>query len=130
MTGVITAESQVGETIAHHPGTGPILMQGGRLYVSKPGNLYATYPVRTIGEYATASGLAIEPLLGLLNAAAESEQSAQHTASRSGVEHEPGGWRERAPPIGALGYTGSYREHSGDIEDVSVVSVLEARGPE
>jgi hypothetical protein len=38
--------------------------------------------------------------------------------------------RERTPPVGSIGYTGSYREHSGDIAEVSVVSVLEARGPE
>ena len=38
--------------------------------------------------------------------------------------------RERAPPVGSIGYTGSYRERSVDIVDVSVVSVLEARGPE
>lgn len=34
-----------------------------------------------------------------------------------------------AAPLGSIGYTGSYREHSG-VADVSVVSVLEARGPE
>jgi hypothetical protein len=44
-------------------------------------------------------------------------------------EAEPG-WRERTPPVGAIGYTGSYREQSPDIVEVSVVSVVEARGPE
>jgi hypothetical protein len=34
------------------------------------------------------------------------------------------------PPIGSIGYTGSYREPSPDIIEVSVVSVLEARGPD
>jgi hypothetical protein len=34
------------------------------------------------------------------------------------------------PPVGSIGYTGSYREYSVDIVSVSVVSVLEARGPE
>jgi hypothetical protein len=38
--------------------------------------------------------------------------------------------RVRIPPMGSIGYTGSYREQSADIEHVSVVSVLEARGPE
>jgi hypothetical protein len=42
---------------------------------------------------------------------------------------EPEG-RERMPPVGAIGYTGTYREASADIPEVSVVSVLEARGPE
>ena len=41
------------------------------------------------------------------------------------------GWRARTtPPLGAIGYTGSYRERSQDVVEVSVVSVLEARGPE
>lgn len=44
--------------------------------------------------------------------------------------HEPG-WEPRTtPPLGAIGYTGSYREDSGSTVEVSVVSVLEARGPE
>jgi hypothetical protein len=38
--------------------------------------------------------------------------------------------RVRIPPAGSIGYTGTHREQSADIEDVSVVSVLEARGPE
>jgi hypothetical protein len=41
---------------------------------------------------------------------------------------EPG-WQPRSPPVGPIGYTGSYREPSPDIVEVSVVSVLEARGP-
>jgi hypothetical protein len=40
------------------------------------------------------------------------------------------GGRVRTPPEGSLGYTGTYREPSADIADVSVVSVLEAHGPE
>jgi hypothetical protein len=41
------------------------------------------------------------------------------------------GWRQRTtPPVGSIGYTGSYREPSADIVEVSVVSVLEARGPD
>ena len=37
--------------------------------------------------------------------------------------------RQLSPPVGAIGYTGSYREPSPDIREVSVVSVLEAHGP-
>ena len=41
------------------------------------------------------------------------------------------GWRARTtPPLGPIGYTGSYREPSADVVEVSVVSVLEARGPD
>ena len=62
----------------------------------------------------------------------ETEQG-DHTAGRGAVEfpgppdHER---RVRMPPQGSLGYTGTYREPCLDIVDVSVVSVLEARGPE
>jgi hypothetical protein len=45
--------------------------------------------------------------------------------------HDDAGWRQRTtPPIGSIGYTGSYREPSADIVEVSMVSVLEARGPD
>jgi hypothetical protein len=36
----------------------------------------------------------------------------------------------KVPPVGSIGYTGTYREYPVDIVSVSVVSVLEARGPE
>jgi len=40
-------------------------------------------------------------------------------------------WHARPPPpVGSIGYTGSYREPSADVVEVSVVSVLEARGPD
>lgn len=42
---------------------------------------------------------------------------------------DPVRW-ERTLRFGSIGYTGSYRERSDDIPEVSVVSVLEARGPE
>ena len=48
----------------------------------------------------------------------------------SGVFMKDSGWRERTPPVGSIGYTGSYREPSADVVEVSVVSVLEARGPD
>jgi hypothetical protein len=47
------------------------------------------------------------------------------------LTREESGWRQRTgPPLGSIGYTGSYREPSPDIVEVSVVSVLEARGPD
>lgn len=129
-TGPITAEWRVDETIKRHPSTGPILLQRGRLYVARQGHLYADYPGLTLGQYATLSGQAIEPLLELLNAAAAAEEFARRTSSNARSEGGQSGWRERTPPIGSVGYTGSYRERSGDVVEVSVVSVLEARGPE
>ncbi len=50
---------------------------------------------------------------------------------KPGSNGDESGWRARTtPPVGSIGYTGSYREPSADIVEVSVVSVLEARGPE
>jgi hypothetical protein len=129
-SGPITAESPVNATIADYPSTGPIFLQRGRLYVAKPGSLYASYDGQTLGEYATLGGLAIVPLLKVLNAAAEIDQRAHRTSSSSRPDDDRSGWPERTPPMGSVGYTGSYREPSADIADVLVVSVLDARGPE
>jgi hypothetical protein len=43
---------------------------------------------------------------------------------------ESGRQQRTTPPVGSIGYTGSYREPSADVVEVSVVSVLEARGPD
>jgi hypothetical protein len=130
-SGPITAEWTVDETIRRFPTTGPIFLQGGRLYVAQRGQLYATYPPLTLAEYATHNALAIEQLLELLNAAAKAEEFAQRTGSSSRSEGDESGRRAlTTAPIGSIGYTGSYRERSEDVVDVSVVAVLEARGPE
>jgi len=56
------------------------------------------------------------------------DESDRHTGSKS---REASGWRQRTtPPVGSIGYTGSYREPSADVVEVSMVSVLEARGPD
>jgi len=47
-----------------------------------------------------------------------------------GNRDEPARHPRTTPPVGPIGYTGSYREPSPDIVEVSVVSVLEARGPD
>ena len=129
-SGPITIAWRVDETMTCYPTTGPIFLQRGRLYVAQRGQLYATYPGLTLGEYATRNALAIEPLLASLNAAADAEHFARRTASSSRSEGGESGWRERTPPVGSIGYTGSYREPSEDVVAVSVVSVLEARGPD
>ena len=46
------------------------------------------------------------------------------------MAHSESGWRERTFPIGSIGYTGSYRELAEHVAEVSVVAVLEARGPD
>jgi hypothetical protein len=59
----ITVESRVDETITRHPSTCPIFVQGGCLHVTRSGQLYATDPGLTLGEYAALNGLAVERLL-------------------------------------------------------------------
>lgn len=57
------------------------------------------------------------------------ESQVEETIRRS--EGDESRWPARTtPPVGTIGYTGSYREASGDVVEVSVVSVLEARGPD
>ena len=102
--------------------TGPIFLQCGRLDGTAPG--------LTLGEYATLGGRAIGSLLDLLNAAAEAEQFARRSPGAASSTVGSHARRERTPPIGSIGYTGSYREPSPDVVDVSVISVLEAQGPE
>jgi hypothetical protein len=60
---------------------------------------------------------------------AEAEHPPQPPASSS--PGDKSGWRPRpTPPMGSIGYTGSYREPPAGVVEVSVVSVLEARGPD
>jgi hypothetical protein len=59
------------------------------------------------------------------------ETIAERFASSSRSKWEEAGWHARTtPPVGSIGYTGSYREPSANVVEVSVVSVLEARGPD
>jgi hypothetical protein len=123
----ITVESRVDETIARYPSTGPIFLQGRPLHVAVP----AAYPGLTLREYAGDDRAALARLLELLNAAAEGEQFARHTASSPRPKGATSGWRARTtPPVGAIGYTATYREPVAEVVEVSMVSVLEARGPD
>jgi hypothetical protein len=95
----------------------------------KPGAAPITAESR-VDETSGRHSLAMERFLESLNAAAAAKRVAQHTARRPRSRGDNPGWRARGtPPVGSIGYTGSYRELSVDIDDVSVVSVLEARGP-
>jgi len=59
------------------------------------------------------------------------ERLAPRSANRARSRGDEPAWHARTtPPVGSIGYTGSYREPSADIVEVSVVSVLEARGPD
>src|SRR2546429_9239674 len=95
---MLKPRSGVNETITRYPSTGPIFLQGGPLYVARPGQLYATYPGLTLGEYAALNSLAIERLLESLKEAAEAEQFAQRTAGRSRSDGGGAGRRSTGAP--------------------------------
>lgn len=70
----ITADSLVADVVRRYPRTGPIFTQRGRLFVARPRELYASYPAQTVAEWAALNRVALEPLLRLLNRAAEAEE--------------------------------------------------------
>jgi hypothetical protein len=83
-----------------------------------------------LNETSSRHSLAIERFLESFNAAAEAKHAARQAARRPRSRGGESGRRARgAPPVGSIGYTGSYREYSADVDAVSVVSVLETRGP-
>jgi len=129
-SGSIREDWRVTDTTSRHPSTGPIFLQKGRMFVMRSGDLYAHYPGLTIRQYADLHGLDAAELLGLLNEAAEAEAFERGLSSGSprGVTHAA--QTGTAPVTGPIGYTGSFRERDPDIEDVSMVAALEARGPE
>jgi hypothetical protein len=99
----VTVESRVNDTLARYPSTAPVFVQFGRVYVDRPQEIYPAFPGLTVGEYARHNGVALEPLLVELNAAAESEEAAR-LWSRS-PSASPG----QGVISLTLGYTASHR---------------------
>ena len=122
----VTADAMVGEVLCRFPVVSQILIQHGGMFHANKGDLYASYPPLTVAEYASRSGIDLEPLLGLLNAAAESDEFARGSYG----SHRAGG--RRPGPSGretTIGHTGAYREPARvDVQEV--VAVQTARGPE
>jgi hypothetical protein len=122
----VTVESRVNDTLARYPSTAPVFIQFGRLYVDRPRDIYPGFPGLTVGEYARHSGVALEPLLVELNAAAESEEAAR-LWFRSPVRERV----SRGDFSLTLGYTASHRAAEDVTPDrLPVVQVQAARGPE
>ena len=61
-----------------------------------------------------------------MTAPGRAESTTRHPRSEEADSSRQG----PTPPLGSIGYTSSYRDQPPEIADVSVVSVLEARGPE
>ena len=122
----VTADAVVGEVLRRFPVVSQILIQHSSMFHARKGDLYASYPPMTVAEYASRSGVDVEALLGLLNAAAETDQSVRgvHGSPSSGA-HQP----RHSGRGTSSGYTGAFREPvDEDVQDV--VAVQTARGPE
>lgn len=119
----IAPDATVGEVVRRHPSTGLILLQQGRLFRVRPGSLYPDYvPPLTLREFATINGVELIPLLARLRRAADEDP-----ADSRGYDVP----ERRAPPSGALGYTGGYREPGpADAEAMSMTAALARRGPD
>jgi len=121
----ITADSKINAVLAEHPGTAPVFTQGRRLYVDQPRELYARFPGLSVGDFARQNGMELGPLLGQLNALAESEAPARPSGAHAGDAARAGQFSL------TLGYTCSHRPREDAAPDrVSVVAVQSARGPE
>jgi hypothetical protein len=121
-------DSRINDVVARWPGTAPVFIQLGRLYVDRPGELYPAFPGLTVGDFARYNRVDLEPLLVELNAEAESEAAPWRWPRNGGAAHG-------APDLGAfslaLGYTAGYRPQEDAVpERVPVVLVQSTRGPE
>jgi hypothetical protein len=121
----IVADSKLNDVLAQYPSVGQILVQAGRGWVNRPGDLYAQFPDLTVAQYAEMNGIEVGGLLRRLQAAAESDAMTKKT-SRSARDDEAA-WRR--PPL-TIGYTSSYDEREGTSPGtVPVTHVQSERGP-
>jgi hypothetical protein len=123
-SGPITPEWRLDETTERYPSTGPIFLQRGATV-----GLRADDPTPTPGEYAVRGGLAVQPLLELLYAAAETDRFTRASSGSRSKEDRSGRGR-RTPSGGSVGYTGRNREAPADVLELIEVAVLLARGQE
>jgi hypothetical protein len=121
----IAADTKLNEILERYSSVGPILVQAGRGWVNKQGDLYAQFPDLTVAQYAELNALEIDRVLRLLQAAAESEERTLKTGASPRDHLEA--WRR--PPV-TIGYTSSYDEREGMSRGtIPVVHVQSERGP-
>lgn len=120
----IAAESKLNEVLARYPSIGPVLVQAGRGWVNRRGDLYAQFPDLTVAQYAEMNGIAVAGLVKRLQAAAEADEMASKSKPAAG---DDAAWRR--PPL-TIGYTSSYDERGATgTGHVPVVHVQSERGP-
>jgi len=121
----IAADTKLNEILERYSSVGPILVQAGRSWVNKLGDLYAQFPDLTVAQYAELNGLDVGRVLRLLQAAAEAEERTKKAGAGQG-DHDAV-WRR--PPV-TIGYTSSYDEREGmSAGTIPVVHVQSERGP-
>jgi len=124
----VAGDSKLNEILARYPALGPVLVQAGRGYVNRRGDLYAQYPDLTVAQYAELNGIEIGGLIKRLHAVAESEDLARRT-TRARPPGDDAPSRRRLPMT--IGYTGSYDEREAlGPGSVPVTVVQSERGPE
>jgi len=124
----IGPESKLNEVLARYPTMGPILVQAGRGYVNRRGDLYAQFPDLTVAQYAELNGLDARAIVRRLQAAAEAEEM---TPKAPAAGHARGdGPSVRRLPL-AIGYTSSYDEREAlGPGSVPLTMVQPERGPQ
>lgn len=124
----LTLDSLVRDVLKDYPRTGEIFIQHGKFSRPRRGDLYPTYdPGLTVAAFAAATAIDPMSLLNLLRAAAEGHELERQLAAEA--PRRLTGRRQRAWPAPTIGYTGSYREPSEEIDVRPVVQVQTARGP-
>ncbi len=123
----VAADSKLNELLARYPAIGPILVQAGRGYVDRRGDLYAQFPDLTVAQYAEMNGLDVGTVVRRLQAAAESEEMTRGSKI-TGKDREDSPSVRRLPL--AIGYTSSYDEREGlGTGAVPLTMVQPDRGP-
>ena len=118
----ISATTKVNDVLRHHPRTGEVFIQHGRLSIAEPGNFYLRYPDEKVGEFAQRNGEDLAALLEQLNAEAVVPDSAA-----AGLIARP--TARGRPPEQPIGYTSAYRElKDADIETQPFVASLLRHG--
>ena len=116
----ITPAQTVRDVVSRYPATGPIFLQHGPMFTVESRDLYPQYADLTLEKYAALNRIALDPLLRLLNAAAEDPEQPPAEASHYG----------RGTPSSSIGYTGTYHEPDPNVEFAPFVEIQSARGPD
>jgi hypothetical protein len=124
----ITPESKLNDILVRCPSAGQILVQAGRGYVDRRGDLYAQFPDLTVAQYAEMNGLDTGAVVRHLAAAVEAEEMARKDRVPVGAEREDSASVRRIPL--SIGYTSSYNEREGEGPgSVPFTNVYSERGP-